>query len=358
MATITAGTRNSLFLDEDGNLWHCGFSTRSDIGQESPFKWKPVELEGIQLVSVHTNGVEFFFIDKEKCLWASGQLEGTKRLHQMKELGKVESVATSLLHSLLLDAEGGVLSYGNGTHGQLGSGKHASASYVPQIVPNLPKIKTVAAGTYHSLFLDREGGVWTCGSNTFGELGLGDTSMRFAPEKITNLPSIYLLVAGSHHSLFLDESGGVWGCGHNTKGQIGCGASRRFVLSPEKIDVISEIQDIATGNCHSLYLDQHGTVWGSGLNDSSQLGTESDGCVLLPEQISQLPKIQAIFCGEEHSLFLDHQNYLWGCGANAFGQLLGVQDDVLSAPKKLNIPRIMLPNKTRGLRVKSARNII
>ncbi|MFP2934492.1 hypothetical protein ACLESO_57165, partial [Pyxidicoccus sp. 3LG] len=33
--------------------------------------------------------------------------------------------------------------------------------------------QTVAAGAYHSLFLKKDGEVWSWGQNTFGQLGTG-----------------------------------------------------------------------------------------------------------------------------------------------------------------------------------------
>lgn len=66
------------------------------------------------------------------------------------------------------------------------------------------------------VFMDAKGSVFVCGSNSFGQLGLGDLAPRHTPAKIkfpdSNL-KIIQIGAGSYHTVALDSNGVVYTCG-------------------------------------------------------------------------------------------------------------------------------------------------
>lgn len=74
---------------------------------------------------------------------------------------------------------------------------------------------SVACGGQHSLFLTETGEVFACGSNKYGQLGLGDRVDRMTPQPIAALPAIRrrllldfteqipgIVACGDNHSLF------------------------------------------------------------------------------------------------------------------------------------------------------------
>lgn len=65
----------------------------------------------------------------------------------------------------------------------------AIAMQVPQEVQMADPVEQVAAGHHHTLFLTRSGGVWACGRNSRGQLGLGGKFGSFAatPHRIEAL---------------------------------------------------------------------------------------------------------------------------------------------------------------------------
>ena len=53
-------------------------------------------------------------------------------------------------------------------------------------------VKTVSAGSYHTLYLTESGDVWASGSNSHGQLGLGEGfSASPAPRRIPSLAGLY-----------------------------------------------------------------------------------------------------------------------------------------------------------------------
>ena len=61
--------------------------------------------------------------------------------------------------------------------------------------------------------------MFACGSNTFGQLGVSDLSPRYTPTKV-RFPEpgikIVQIAAGSYHSVALDSEGIVYTCGAHT----------------------------------------------------------------------------------------------------------------------------------------------
>jgi hypothetical protein len=98
----------------------------------------------------------------------------------------------------------------------------------PILIPNLPPIKSISAGGSHSLLLDEQGRIYSFGWNVWGELGLGDRIQRLIPTLISRFqdlelpPRIKNLSAGTY-SLISDEEGMVYAFGNNDDGQLGLG---------------------------------------------------------------------------------------------------------------------------------------
>ena len=81
----------------------------------------------------------------------------------------------------------------------------------------------VSCGSFHTLALDENGGVWTWGLGEYGQLGTGNTSNVLQPALVPSLKGIISLVSGRVHSLAFPQEGGLLVFGHNDFGQLGLG---------------------------------------------------------------------------------------------------------------------------------------
>lgn len=70
--------------------------------------------------------------------------------------------------------------------------------------------------------------MWSCGQNSYGELGHGDTASRKSFERIESLQQkeIIQIGAGNEHTIALTVDGKVLTCGYNDNGQCGQGGRR------------------------------------------------------------------------------------------------------------------------------------
>ena len=113
-------------------------------------------------------------------------------------------------------------------------------------------------GSIHSLLIDNEGQVWATGSNSKGELCLGDFDDRLIPTKIPLTGRIVSAAIGGEHTLLLHEDGTVYGCGSNEVGQIGLGSSVSAASDPTIIDGLGFVGSVSAGMGFSLFLSSDG----------------------------------------------------------------------------------------------------
>ena len=270
------------------------------------------------------------------------------------------AVSAGGLHSLALDSSGQAWAWGMDGSGQLGDGRNGSSTTDDSVKSTAPikvqmpkgvRFTRIAAGYYHSLALDEQGGVWAWGLDGAGQLGDGhlgsdrddNTVIAKVPTKVKSPTGVKFtqITAGAYHSLALDDTGKVWAWGLNGVGQLGNGENAGAVGLNSKskslptrvsMDGNTRITQLATGAYHSLALDNTGQVWAWGLNSSGQLGMGTSASSIWDYTKASLSKPTAvklssdvtatrIASGYYHSTLegTDGKWYTWGLDAS--GQL-------------------------------------
>ncbi len=241
----------------------------------------------------------------------------------INNINKVKGAFAGLTHSFFIKDDGTVWATGENDYGQLADGSTVSTD-TPINLPVLNGIiSSIAVSSKHTLFLNNDGTVLGCGSNTYGELGIGNNSTQNSPVQIPSLNNIIDISAscdnGAQHSLFLRNDSTVWACGYNTTGCLGDGTN---VDSNLPIQVgVAGITAIAAGSNSSYFLKSDSTVWASGFNSSGQLGLGNTANQSTPVQIPSLSKVIKISAGMLHALFLKEDGTVWSCGNNLVSQL-------------------------------------
>ena len=162
--------------------------------------------------------------------------------------------------------------------------------------PKLGKIKDIACGKYHSLILNEDGTVFSFGRNLYGECGYFSNfdgpfknGNKWRPYKIKDSnnfknKNFISIACGAYHNLLLSENKTVFTFGYNQFGQLGKNINNNNHIPYEIQDFI--IEKIACGYSHSIIIDINGVVRSFGDNRNGQLGTNRH-IDLINEQVIQ-----------------------------------------------------------------------
>jgi hypothetical protein len=118
--------------------------------------------------------------------------------------------------------------------------------------------------------------VWSCGQNSYGELGLGDAVMRKSFSRVSCLDDkrIVSIGAGNEHSLFVTQDGKLLTAGYNDNGQCGIGTTQQVrhpaVISALEGEDISQVH-VYNGCEHTLVVTRDGKIFSFGYNYRGQV---------------------------------------------------------------------------------------
>ena len=203
--------------------------------------------------------------------------------------------------------------------------------------PHAPHERSVAvaAGAWHSFIVGEKGGLWACGRDVSGQLGIGSDAFIRAgrledgllpedchvtePTRVATHNRALQASGGGHHSLVLTHSGGVLSFGHNGSGQLGLGdQTTRSTPSAVPMPGGEVACAVAAGGEHSLVLTERGEVYGFGSSIYGALGRPAEA------NVQKLPcrvplglhgmSIRMIAAGYDHALALaaDGTVLSWG----------------------------------------------
>ena len=153
---------------------------------------------------------------------------------------------------------------------------------------------------------------------------------------------------GFIHSMFLEDNGVLWTCGSHRKGQLGLGEREvecYKLFKPTKIPFFIKekivIKDVKCGHSHNIALDVNGKVYSWGDNRWCQCGqgTQSVQYINPPKLIESIKEsvIDCIDCGADHSYVrtTNEKHYLFG--ANFYQQCIKYDDKGnLNAPFRVD----------------------
>lgn len=147
----------------------------------------------------------------------------------------IVAIAAGNGFSLALDSTGLVWGWGDNSSGEIGPGI-ATGTNLPTLVQGISNVIAIAAGDNynssagggHSVALDANGQVWTWGDSEFGELGQGPLgTINPSPGLVTALTNQYVvaIAAGVGFTLAVTSNGQVYAWGDNSFRELGTNTS-------------------------------------------------------------------------------------------------------------------------------------
>ncbi|XP_074228386.1 secretion-regulating guanine nucleotide exchange factor isoform X4 [Camelus bactrianus] len=232
-------------------------------------------------------------------------------------------------------AAAALFAWGANSYGQLGLG-HKEDVLLPQQLSDFCKpgcVKRITGGGGHSAIVTDEGDLFVCGLNKDGQLGLGHTEevLYFTPCKSLLGCPVQQVACGWDFTIILTENGQVLSCGSNSFGQLGVPHGPRRCVFPQAVELLREmVVSIAAGLRHALAATASGLVyqWGTGLASSGRRLCPGQTLPLFltakePNRVTGLENSQAIcvLAGSDHSASLTETGKVFTWGRADYGQL-------------------------------------
>ncbi|KAI5702500.1 hypothetical protein M8J75_000776 [Diaphorina citri] len=249
---VATGLWHSLALNDCGEVFTWGGDTHGQLGLESADKKS-------QLIP--------------------------KRVKGLASVSVVQACA-GYSHCLVLTSTGELYTWGNNEYGQMGINNSNTTVTKPQRVEslvNLP-IALIACGANHSFVLSKSGAVYGWGKNDCGQLGLNDEQNRFVPHHLKSLRSVKVkyISCGEDYSVFLTQEGGVFTCGDGSFGQLGHGTLTNELLPRKVLELMgSTVTQIAR---HTLtFIPSVSRLYAFGIGSAVQLDS--------PKSVHKTPQL-------------------------------------------------------------------
>lgn len=218
VASIAAGNSHSLAVKKDGTVWSWGSNLNGELGDGSNTDHHtPTQVANLVGIESVTAGPSFSLArNSAGTVWAwgkndFGQLgDGTTTPRntplEVVDLDPVAAIAAGVNHVLAAMTDGTVRAWGRNFEGELGDGTATSDGKIVES-EGLTDVIAVAAGV-HSLALKADGTVWAWGWNGYGQVGAGNPpDNQLTPIAVPGLTGVRSIGAGTWHSMVVAVPG-------------------------------------------------------------------------------------------------------------------------------------------------------
>ena len=251
---IAGGNSQSVAIDKNGQAWGWGFNGSGQTGDGSATdRLTPVSVQGQKKTFCKIasgNGVTLS-IDNYGRLWAWG-FNGNAQIGDDSTIPKRTptrvcntrtfcEVRGANTHVLAIEKNGQVWAWGTNTSGQLGNFYISSVLTPVSVAGAVKTFCQINAQNTHSIALDKNGKIWTWGRNDVGQLGIGSTIDYVTTPRSLYGNKTFCKINNNEvgsYSAAIDYQGRVWSWGQNTFNQLGTNDYIAAHLTPVRVCLI------------------------------------------------------------------------------------------------------------------------
>ncbi len=241
VVSISSGYAHVAVLTADGQAYAWGSNVYGQIGVGitwfyiTPTTYKNTAQDVVSIsggpshtVAITSTGLVYAWGDSSLGLGDGKTLRNPYSIEVDKTgvlAGKVVTkVVAGALFTIVQTEDGLLAGWGYNGHGQLGDGTTTTSRSTPVLFSLQPIVLGIATGYTHTVVLATNGSVYTCGSNTFGEIGDNTLINRLKLVPVYGIianETIIAIDAGYYNTFAVSSTGKVYSWGFNQAGQLG-----------------------------------------------------------------------------------------------------------------------------------------
>lgn len=209
---------------------------------------------------------------------------------------------------------------------------------LPAAAADMGKVEAtnvVSSGDRFTAFLDENGTLWTCGSNRYGQLGIGTHGSDAGSDvPVRVMDGVVSVSCGADFAAAIKTDGSLWTWGYNGYGQLGNNGqgdveqpyAPRSVCQTTPVKIMDDVAAVscstnstgAYGHGYAAAVKTDGTLWMWGQN-FGQFGNGTTVSPYYPVQV--MDGVKAVSCGGDFAAILKTDNSLWIAGDSDYGEL-------------------------------------
>jgi alpha-tubulin suppressor-like RCC1 family protein/uncharacterized protein YjdB len=293
--TFCAGNAHSMGIKADGDLWTWGWNNHGQLGNDT-------------------------------------NIDCNSPIHVGDDTDWVSVIGGT--HTVALKANGELWAWGDGYNGTLGLGDQTDRLVPTRVGTDSDWAAVRTNGGSTTMAIKRDGGLWVCGDNYYGQLGFGDfgqyQSKRLVPTRLGD-DEWFAVSSGGGHTLGIRQDGSLWAWGWNYYSQLGLDdppniqdpndTTNLSVPVPTRVGADSDWAAIAAGYGHSMAIKTDGSLWAWGNNASGELGLGDTTRRNVPTKVGEASDWASVSARDHHTLAIRKDGSLWAWGENWYGQL-------------------------------------
>ncbi|KAL3673478.1 hypothetical protein V7S43_001188 [Phytophthora oleae] len=250
------------------------------------------------------------------------------------------------------EASGELYSCGQNSYGELGTGDDIERHQLTSIaLCGWDDIRQVVSGNETLAVLTNDGAVLTCGLNKSGQCGQGhfdERVMMLRPVHALRSQRVKFIAAsnGCEHMIALADSGLAYSWGYNDRGQLGHENLTTKIHVPKLIESLKDkkLKYASVSYHHSAVITDAGELYTFGMNDCGQLGLDHTQHQSTPQLVKSLEgtEVSTVACGLYHTIICTAAGELYSCGKNDYGQLGLAHNRQIKIPTLVGLPNEMV----------------
>jgi alpha-tubulin suppressor-like RCC1 family protein len=239
--------------------------------------WKQIDLSAAHAGAVKTDGT----------LWtwgynATGQLGDGSTTTASSPITTAgggtdwKQVSCGYYSTAAIKSDGTLWTWGTNSGGILGDNTTTSRSSPGTTAGGGTNWKQVDIGSGLLAAVKTDGTLWTCGGNGFGQLGTGNTTSRSSPGTVAGGGTTWKQVAANDFNFAaIKTDGTLWTCGYNTQGQLGTGDTYGRSSPGTVAGGGTNWKQVVMAYRNGFAIKTDGSLWTWGDNGYGQLGTNN-----------------------------------------------------------------------------------